>query len=88
MLITIIRVDTIVVPDVNVGKRGVVTEFIINLGHGSSGFLVRRNLSRTLGLPMANIGVIRTPQMVFINRIMIIHVHKTIDRPPMSSIAI
>jgi hypothetical protein len=35
---------------------------------------------------MANIGVIGTPRMVSINPIMTIHVHKTTNKPLMSSI--
>jgi hypothetical protein len=77
MVITTIGVETVVVPNTNVAKKGVVIELVINLGHGSSGFSMGRNLSRNLGLPTVNIGVAWTPLMVFTNPIMTIHVYKT-----------
>ncbi len=57
----------IVVPSTNVIRRGVIIGFANNLGHGLNGFLVGRNLNKSSKLPMANIGVVGTPQMVFIN---------------------
>jgi hypothetical protein len=69
----------VVVPNMNVARKGVVIELVVNLGRGSDGFSTGRSLNRSLGLPTVNIGVTRTPQMVFINPIMITHVHKTTD---------
>jgi hypothetical protein len=38
-------------------------------------------------LLIATTGVVKTPQMVFINPIMTIHMNRTIDRPLMTSMA-
>jgi hypothetical protein len=76
VVITTTKVETVVAPSTNVTKRGIVIESTINLSCGSNGFSTR-NLNRILGLPTANTGVVGTPQMVFTNPIMTIHVHKT-----------
>jgi hypothetical protein len=76
------------VPNTNVARKGVVIKLAVNLGHGLGGFSTRKSLSRSSRLPTMNIGVVRTSQMVFINPIMITHVHKTTNRPSMSSIAV
>ncbi len=78
----------IVAPKRNFVKGGVVIGFAMNLGHGSRGVLVGRNLSRSLGTPLATIGVDGTPYMVFTNPIMTTHVNMTTDQPPMSSIIV
>jgi hypothetical protein len=78
-------VETIVAPNMNVVRR-VVIGFAINLGHGSSGFSVGRNLNRSSGLAVANTRVVATPQMVFTNPIMTTHVHKTTHKSPRSLI--
>ncbi len=52
------------------------------MNRGSNEFLVGVNLNRSSKLPIVNIGVVGTQQMVFTNPIMIIHVHNhksTID---------
>jgi hypothetical protein len=72
-------VDTIVVPNTNVVRKGVVIRYVINLGCGSCEFSMKRNFSKISGLPMVNTRVVGTPQMVFINPIMTTHVHETID---------
>jgi hypothetical protein len=77
--------DIVVVPNMNVAKRGVVIGSTVNLGRGLGEFSMGRNLNRSLKLPMANTIIVGTPQMVFINPIMTINVHKTIDRPLMNS---
>jgi len=41
-----------------------------------------------LALPIATIGVFGTPQMVFTNSIMTIHVNRIVDRPSMSSMVV
>jgi hypothetical protein len=43
VIITTTRVETIVAPNMNVVRRGVVIGFATNLGHGSCEFLARRN---------------------------------------------
>jgi hypothetical protein len=62
-------------PNMNIVKRGVVIGSTTNLGHGSDKILARRNLNRNLGLPIANIRFVETPQMVSTNLIMITHVN-------------
>jgi hypothetical protein len=42
-VITTTGVETIVVPNTNVAKRGVVIKSIVNLGRGLGGFSTRRN---------------------------------------------
>jgi hypothetical protein len=83
-IITTIRVHMVVAPSTNVARKGVVIEYAINLGCGSNGFSIVRSLNKSSKLPTANTRVVGTPQMVFTNPIMITHVHKTTDRPPMS----
>jgi hypothetical protein len=85
VVIATIGVDTVVVPNMNVARRGVVIGSIVNLSHGLSEFSMGRNLSRSLELPTGITRVFGTLQMVFTNPIMTIHVHKTIDQPPMNS---
>jgi hypothetical protein len=73
----------VVVPSMDVVKKGMVIGSTTNLGRGLGGFLAKRNLKRSLGLPVVNTKVVGTPQMVFINPIRTTHV-----KPPMSSIVI
>jgi hypothetical protein len=63
----------------NVVKRGLVIEFVTNLGGGSNGFLTRRNLNGNSKLLASNTKVVGTPQMVFTNPIMTTHVNKILD---------
>jgi len=72
-----IGVETIVVPNKDVVKRGVLIGFTPKLGNESSGVSVVRNLSQSSALPTTTIGVIGMPQMVFTNPIMTIDVNKT-----------
>ncbi len=58
------------------------------LGSGSNGILARRKLNGNLTLPTSTIRVVGILQMVFTNSIMITHVNRTVDQPPMSSMAI
>ncbi len=87
MIIPTIRVETIVVLATIFVRTGVLIEFATNLGHGSGGVLARRNLSRSSGIPIATIRVVRTPQMVFTNPKMTIHINMNIYRPLINSIA-
>jgi hypothetical protein len=70
----------------NVVRRGVVIGSTTNVSHGLNGLSTKGNLSKSSRLPTISIGVVGTPQMVFTNPIMTIHVHKTTNRPSMSSI--
>jgi hypothetical protein len=45
-------------------------------------------MNRSLRLPSITIGVVGTPQMVFINPIMTVHINRTTNQPLMSSIAV
>jgi hypothetical protein len=67
------RVETVVAPNIDVVKRGVLIGFATKLASGSSGVLARRNLNRSSTLPTTTIKVIGIPQVVFINLIMTIH---------------
>jgi hypothetical protein len=87
-LIPTIRVETIVVPTTNFVRTKLVIGFASNLGHGPEGVLARRNLSRSLGIPIEITRVVRTPYMVFINPKMTTHVNMTTYTPPMNSIAV
>jgi hypothetical protein len=78
----------VVPPDTNVIRGGVLIRFATNLGRGLGEVSIGRNLSRSSGLPIATIGVIRTLQMVFTNPIMTTHVNKIANRPPMNSIVV
>jgi len=59
--ITTTWVETIVAPNIDVVKRGVLIGSIIKLGSGSSGISVIRNLSRSSALPTSTTGVVHTP---------------------------
>jgi hypothetical protein len=78
-------VETVVVPNINVARRGVLIGFVTKLGSRSSGVLVVRNLGRSLALPTAITKVIGTPQMVFTNLITTIHVNRTANQTLMNS---
>ncbi len=80
--------ETIVTTNTNFVKGGVLIGSTLNLGRGFKRILVGRNLSRSLGIPIATIGVIGTPQMVFTNLIMTTHVNRIGDRPSMNSIIV
>jgi hypothetical protein len=79
-------VETIVAPTTNFVKIGILIGSATNLGRGLGGVLERRNLSKSLGIPIAIIRVVRTPQMVFTNPKMTTHVNMTTYRPLMNSI--
>jgi len=81
-------VEIIVAPNTNFVKCGILIGSTTNLGCGSNGVLEGRNLNRSSRLPRAIIKVVGTPQMVFINSIMITHVNTITNQPPMSSIIV
>jgi hypothetical protein len=62
---------TIVAPNTNSIRSGTLIGSTMNLGHGSGGVSVGRNLSRSSRLPITIIGVVGIPQMVVTNQIMI-----------------
>ncbi len=78
------RVETVVVPNIDVVKRGVLIGFATKLGSGSGGVLARRNLNWSWALPTATIKVIGIPQVVFINLIMAIHGNMITNQPLMN----
>ncbi len=81
-------VETVVEPNMNVVKRGVLIGFVSKLGSGSSGVSARRNLSQSSTLPAATIGVVGILQVVFTNSIMATHGNMTTNWPLMSSMAV
>jgi len=85
--VTTTKVETFVAPTMDVVKKGVLIRSTTNLGSGSSGVLARRKLSGNTTLPTITIGVVRTPQMLFTNPIMITLVNRIANRPSMSSMA-
>ncbi len=58
--ITTIGVETIVVPNMDIVKRGILIRYVAKLGTESGGVLVGRNLSRSSTLP-TTIGVVGKP---------------------------
>jgi hypothetical protein len=78
----------IVVPTMDVVKRGVVIGSIAKLGSGLSGLSIGRKLSGSSALPIAITRVVGTPHMVFTNQIMTTHVNRIANQPLMSSMAI
>jgi hypothetical protein len=70
-------VEKIIGPNINVVKREVLIRFLAKLGSGLSGISVIMNLSQSLTLPTAIIGIVGIPQMMFTNPIMTIHVNMT-----------
>ncbi len=71
----------------DVVKRGVLIGSTTKLGSGLGGVSVGWKLNGSSALP-TTIRVVGTPQMVFTNLIMITHVNRTANWPPMSSMAI
>jgi hypothetical protein len=51
----------------------------MNLGRGLNEISTRRDLNKSSQLPITTIGVVGTPQMVFTNPIMTIHVNKIVN---------
>ncbi len=82
--VTTIGVETVVVPIINVFRRGTLIGFARKLGSGSNGISTIRNLNRSSTLPTSTTGVVGIPQMLVTNLIMIIHVNKIANRPLMS----
>ncbi len=80
--------EIIVAPTMNFVRSGILIGFKPNSNRGSEGALMGRNLSKILGISVATIGVVGTPQMVFINPIMTTHENKIINRPLMNSIIV
>jgi hypothetical protein len=67
----------VIVPNINVVRRGILIGSIAKFRSGSSGVSKRRNLSRSSALPIATTGVVGIPQMVFTNLITATHGNKT-----------
>ncbi len=86
--ITITRVEMVVAPNMNFVRRGILLKSVAKLGSGSSGTLVGRNMSQSLALLRVTTRVVGTPQLVFTNLIMIIHVNKTVGRPSVNSMVV
>ncbi len=82
-----IGMETVVAPTINVVKMVVLIGSATKFGNGSSGISTGRKLSGSTILPTTTIGVVGTPQMVFINLIMTIHVNKIVNQPSMNLMA-
>jgi hypothetical protein len=61
VVITTIGMEMVIMPNMDVVKKGVVIESITNLCHGLGGFFIRKFFTRSLGLAIANTGVVGTP---------------------------
>jgi hypothetical protein len=64
VVIPTIGVETIVAPNTNFVRGGVLIGFTANLGCGLGGVSMGRNLNRSSGIPIATTGVVGTLQMV------------------------
>jgi hypothetical protein len=77
--ITTVGVKTVIMLTMDVVRRGVLIGSTTKLGSGLGGVLAGRKLCGSSRLPIATIGVVGTPQMVFTNLIMTIHGNRTAD---------
>jgi hypothetical protein len=59
--ITTTRVETFVVPTMDVVKKGVLIGFTTKMGNGLDGVLAKKKLSESTTLSIATIGVVGTP---------------------------
>ncbi len=80
--------ETIVAPNINIIKRGILIGTATKLGSILGGISAARNLNQSSALPTTTIGVVGTPQMVFTNPITTTHVNRKPDRPLMSSMVV
>jgi len=85
--VTTIVVETVVAPTMDVVKMGVLMRSGTKLGSGLGGVSVGRKLNGNTILPTTITKVVETPQIVFINLIMITHMNKIINQPSMSLMA-
>ncbi len=76
MGITTAIVEMVIMPNIDVVRRGILIGFVAKLDNGLGGVSTGRNLSQNSALPMATTRIIGTPKMVFTDLIMIIHVNK------------
>jgi hypothetical protein len=78
--ITTTWVETIVTPNMNVVRRGILIAFVAKLGSGWNGILIGRKLNGNTTLPTTTTRVVGTPQMVFsltISQILFTHAIST-----------
>jgi len=54
VVITTIGMETIIAPNMDVVRKGVIIESATNLGCGLGGLFTRKNLTRSSKLPIAN----------------------------------
>jgi hypothetical protein len=86
--ITTTIVEMIVASNMDVVKKGTLIGSTTKLVSGSGGVLTKNNLNQNSALPTTITRVVGTPQMVFNNPIMTIHVNMIVDRPLMSSMVV
>jgi len=81
-------VETVVAPNIDVIKRGILLRYVTKLGSKSGGVSVVRNLTQSSTLLIITTRITDTLQMVFTNPITTIHLNMIINRPLMNSMAI
>jgi hypothetical protein len=86
--ITTIRMETILEPNIEVVRRGILIRFATNLGSGLGGVLARSNLSQSSMLLVTITKVVGILEMVSINSIMTIHWNRIANQPLMSSMVV
>jgi hypothetical protein len=79
--ITTIGVEMVLVPNIDVIRRGTLIGSTKKMVSRLGGVSVGRNPSRSSTLPTTITRVVGIPQMLFTNLLMAIHGNKTIDRP-------
>jgi hypothetical protein len=72
-------VETVVAPNIDVVRKGVLIRYATKLGSRSNGVPTIRNLSQSLALLAIITGVFGTLQMVFTNIMTTTHVNKIVD---------
>jgi hypothetical protein len=59
--ITIAIMEMVIMPNINVVRRGILIGFVAKLDNGLGGVSTGRNLSQNSALPMATTRIIGTP---------------------------
>jgi hypothetical protein len=81
-------VETVVEPNTDVVRRGILIRPIVKLGSRSGGVSTGKNLSQSLALPAPTTRVVSIPQMGFTNSIMATHGNRTTNQPLMNSMVV
>jgi hypothetical protein len=81
-------VETIVEPNIKLIRKGIIIRFATKLGSELGGISARRNLSRSLMLPIPITRVVGIPEMVFTNQIMTFHGNNIVNPILMNLMAV